>query len=52
MHIIPTSILLNKIMESIEDFCDMCIKDKNIRIIKHKVMIPKLRKLEKIHTDL
>lgn len=33
-----TSTLLNKIIETIEDFCDTCIKNKHIRIIKYKVM--------------
>lgn len=37
MHI--TLISLNKIIKSIEDPCDMYIKSKYIKIVKHKAMI-------------
>lgn len=51
MHIIPTPTLLNKIIESIEDFCDTCIESKHTRIIKYKAMTPIIQKLEKIHAN-
>lgn len=43
---------LNKITDSIEDFCVICIKNKHIRIVKHKAMTLIVRKLEKIQADL
>lgn len=52
MHITPIPALLNKIMESIKNLCNMCIKSKHIKIIKYKVIIPILRKLKEIHANL
>lgn len=39
-YIIPT--LLNKIIRSIEDFYNMYIKNKYVKIVKHKTMTPKV----------
>lgn len=46
-----TLALLNKITESIEDFCNTCIKSKHIKIIKHKAMTSIIQKFEEIYTD-
>lgn len=51
MHITPTPTLPNKIIKSIEDLCDMCIKSKYTRIIKHNAMILTVQKLEKIYAN-
>lgn len=44
--------LLNKIMESIKILYDTCIKSKYTRIVKYKVLIPTVWKLEEIYTNL
>lgn len=49
MHITPA--LLNKIMDSIEDFCNKCIKNKHTRIIKHKAITRIIQRVEEIHND-
>ena len=48
MHI--TLALLNKIIESIEDFCNIYIKNKHIKVVKHKAITPIVQKLYKIYT--
>lgn len=44
--------LLNKIIKSIKDFCNMYIKSKYIKIIKHQAMTPIVPKLEEIYINL
>ena len=51
-HITPTPTLPIKIMKSIKDFYDICIKNKHIKIIKYKAITPIIQKLEKIYTNL
>lgn len=50
MHI--TLALLNKIIESIEDFYDIYIKNKYIKIVKHKVITSIVKKIKEIYTNL
>lgn len=47
-----TLALLNKIIKSIEDLYNICIKSRYIRIIKYKVMTPIIWKLKEIHTNI
>lgn len=49
MHITPIG--LNKIMEIIENFCDIYIKSKHKRIIKYKTMSFIVQKLEEIYAN-
>lgn len=37
-------------MESIKDFCNICIKNKHKKIIKHKAITLIIQKLEEIYT--
>lgn len=39
---------LNKISESIKDLCDTCIKSKDKKIVKHKIMTPQYKNLKRI----
>lgn len=43
---------LNKIIEIIKDFCDICIKSKYTKIIKNKAITPQIQKLKEIHANL
>lgn len=52
IYITLTPASLNKIMESIKDFCDTYIKSKYIKIIKYKKITPIVWKLEEIHANL
>lgn len=46
-----TLLPLNKAIEITKDFCDTCIKNKLIRIVWYKAMIPVIQKLEKIYPN-
>lgn len=50
----PTSIseILKHDFENMEEFCKTCIKNKHIRIVKLKKMIPTTKKLQEIYANL
>lgn len=52
IYINPTLVLLHKDMGSIKNLCDTCIKNKYIKIIKHKAMTSAVQKLKEIHANL
>lgn len=54
MYIISgTLVLFNRVIKSIKDFYNICIKNKHIKIVKNKILITSIiQKLEKINAEV